>query len=464
MPPEITPAAAQTGGVEPRGRRRRTAAVPRGIPFLLAALAASSCGSTDDAGVAARAGDWALGSDRLAELMVLAQPFPLEEQAASDLALQWVSVSALAQEAVSGDLPQDPAARDASTWLERREWILDQDREARLGGEIALAPGEVRAAFDSDSLRLVAHVLRRVGPETPAQERLLQQRTAERILATLIEGGGWDQAVLQSEDPATREAAGLLGLFGPGELQPAALGRAAFRLDPGEASAVVQSPDGFHIVYRPRFEDARGLFAQRLHQRRLLRAAAEADRAMISERSVEVMEDGVELARNLLNRPAEWMESDEVLVTWSGGEMGASVVARYAAALPDGVREGLVEAEEEELVRFLSDLAAREIRIGEFAMPTDGAADLDSLVLQGHRAEMEYWLTALSVDGVDPPSREGVAAYMEALVARRQEPSVVSPVLEAWLLSRVDHVLYPEGIRSAVAAASNMIRGAGSGP
>ncbi|NNL29590.1 MAG: hypothetical protein HKO77_01140 [Gemmatimonadetes bacterium] len=438
--------------------------VLRHVPVLVAASLLLSCGSPDDPTVAGRAGEWTLTTDRLAELMVLAQPFPLEEEAAFDLAFQWVSVSALAQDAAARDLLEDAAARNESMWLERREWILEQDREARLGADVALTPSEVRAAFDSDSLRLVAHVLRRVGPETPAQERLLQQRTTERILAALIDGGGWDVAVAQSEDPATREVAGLLGLFGPGELQPAALGRAAFRLGPGEASAVVQSPDGFHIVYRPQFDDARGLFTQRLHQRRLLRAAAAADRILASERAVEVADGGVDLARSIVEDPPQWMGSEDVVVVWSGGDLRASVVARYAAALPDGSREALTRAGDEEQVRFLTDLATREIRIAEFAVPAEAATALDSLVHQGHRAELEYWLTGLSVDGVDPPSRQGVATYMEALVARRQEASVVSPVLEAWLLSRFDHAVHPAGIQSAVAAARTMIQGAGSGP
>ena len=426
-------------------------------------MLSASCGSTDDPTVAARAGAWTLGTDRLAELIVLAQPFPLEDGPASDLALLWVSVASLAQEAGERDLLTDAAARSESAWLERREWILERDREARLGAGLALDPSEVRAAFESDSLRLVAHVLRRVGPETPAQERLLQQRTAERILAGLIDGGGWDNAVAQSEDPATREAAGLLGLFGPGELQPAALDRAAFRLGPGEASAVIQSPDGFHIVYRPQFEDARGLFAQRLHQRRLLRAAAAADQAMMAERGVQVAEGGLDLVERIVAGPSEWIESEEVAVSWPDGELRASVVARYAAALPDDVRNALAGAGDEDLGRFLLDLAAREIRIAEFDLPPGGEEALDSLTHQVHRAEIEYWLTSLSVDGVAPPSREGVATYMNALVARRQEASVVSPVLDAWLLSQVDHTVTPEGVASAVALARTMIRGARSG-
>ena len=406
-----------------------------------------------------------MSADRLAELLVLAQPFPLEIDAASDLAMQWVSVSALAQEASQADLRTDPEAVAESMWLERREWILDQDREARLGEAVRLTPEAIEAAFGSDSLRLVAHVLRRVGPETPAQERLLQQRTAERILADLVSGGGWDQAVAQSEDLATRGAAGLLGLFGPGELRPQALSRAAFRLAPGEASAVVQSPRGFHIVYRPRLEDARGLFRLRLHQRRLLQADAEANRALAEARALTVADDATGRLMEIGGAPQAFLDDQHVLAHWSGGELMASVVARYVAALPEDGLDELLAAGDEGQRRFLADLAAREIRISEFPVDDPALVEaLDSLVTRGHRAEMDYWLTALSEDGASPPSEAGVSTYTDALVARRQDPSVISPVLEAWLLSRVEHGVHPAGIQAAVAAARTMIQGAGATP
>ena len=398
-------------------------------------------------------------------MIVLARPFPLEERAASDLALQWVSVSTFAQAAASVDLLNDERARDESMWLERREWILDQERQRRLAAGLILGSDAVRGAFDSDSLRLVAHVLRRVGPETPPQERLLQQRTAERILASLVGGGGWDAAVAQSEDPATRDSAGLLGLFGPGELQPAALDRAAFRLAPGEASAVVQSPRGFHIVYRPRFEDASGLFSQRLRQRRLMAADALANRALLSERAVDTVPGGADLIRRIVDDPPAWMAREEPIVAWSGGSLPASVAARYAAALPDAGRESLVSAGSEEWVRFGTDLAVREIRVGDYMASVDALPEaLDSLVHQGHRAEVEYWFAALSEDGIAPPSRDGVASYMNALVSRRQDTSVVSPVLEAWLLSQAEHTVASSGVEAAVAGARSMIQGARSVP
>ena len=226
-------------------------------------IVVSACAEPAGDGIVAQVGDWTLSQSDLAELLVLAQPYPLDRSAVEDLARHWIGAAAFAQAAGGGLSLSRPDALEASTWLERREAILDAEREDRLGD---LDVGSPEAAFDEGRYRLLAHVLRRVGPETSLAERDLQRRAAERILQNLVGGGGWAAAVAESEDGETRDASGLIGLVSPGEL-PQALDRAAFALEPGQISSVVQSPQGFHILYRPRYEDVEDLFASRLRER-----------------------------------------------------------------------------------------------------------------------------------------------------------------------------------------------------
>ena len=141
-----------------------------------------------------------------------------------------------------------------STSLERDEAILQQEREDRLGAAVAVDSSVTQRTFREGSYRLLAHVLRRVGAETPPEEIALQRRTAQRILDGLLAGGGWSGAVAESEDLETTETGGLIGLLGPGEL-PAELDRVAFQLQPGQVSSVTATSQGFHILYRPRLEE-----------------------------------------------------------------------------------------------------------------------------------------------------------------------------------------------------------------
>jgi len=101
----------------------------------------------------------------------------------------------------------------------------------------------------SESERVhAAHILIQVGPEanesTTEDARSRAEAARERILA------GEDFAVVAaevSEDPGSREEGGDLGIFARGVNVPE-IDNAAFSLEAGETSAIVQSGFGFHIV------------------------------------------------------------------------------------------------------------------------------------------------------------------------------------------------------------------------
>lgn len=73
---------------------------------------------------------------------------------------------------------------------------------------------------------------------------------AEIVAKARAEGADWDALARQyTEEPGGKERAGDLGEFGRGQMVPA-FERAAFALDVGEISDVVQSPFGFHVIRR----------------------------------------------------------------------------------------------------------------------------------------------------------------------------------------------------------------------
>jgi peptidyl-prolyl cis-trans isomerase D len=101
----------------------------------------------------------------------------------------------------------------------------------------------------SESERVhAAHILVQVGPEanesTTEEARSKAEAARERILA------GEDFAVIAaevSEDPGSRDEGGDLGVFARGVNVPE-IDNAAFSLEVGEVSVIVQSGFGFHIV------------------------------------------------------------------------------------------------------------------------------------------------------------------------------------------------------------------------
>lgn len=439
-----------------------TRAVRRAPLLLGAVLWLASCDNLSDRGLAARAGDWTLTEERLAELLVLAQPFPLDSAAVEPLVGLWVASAALSQRAAAGDSLQGAEAREASTWLERREAILNVDRRARLSASIIPEVAAAETVFSEGSLRLIAHVLRRVGPETSSSERLLQQRTADRLLATIAEGGGWAEIVAESEDIDSRSMGGLLGLFGPGEL-PTTLERAAFRLEPGQVSAVTQSAQGFHILYRPRYAEVETIFRERLFDRLLMEADAGAAAGVRGARDFTVSPGAEVVVARIAEDPAEWLDSRQVLASWDGGTYTAGTAARDFFFFP---RETLTEisgAAPEARTGLINDLGTRELRLMDAA---ERGMTLDSLVEDmltlGHDEEIEYWTRVLDLDGPDSPSRTSLARYMESVVARREEARTMPPLFEAWLLGRTDTRVRHRGILAAIVTAQGMLRDAGT--
>ena len=447
----------------PGGGGSRTARKPlTPARLLLAALPwLAGCDSFSDQGIAARAGDWTLTEQRLAELLVLAQPYPLDSLAVDQLTDLWVSAAALSQRAAAGDSLLGSEAREESTWLDWREALLEADRRQRLGDDAAREAGSPEEVFREGSLRLIAHTLRRVGPETSSSERLLQQRTTERLLAIIADGGGWDQVVAESEDVDSRQRGGLLGLFAAGEL-PSTLDRVAFRLQPGQVSGVTQSSQGFHLLYRPRLEEVETLFADLLFDRMLAQADAGAAEGVRSARSFTIAPGAPVVIGRMAEDPAEWLDSEQVLATWEGEVLTAAVVARVLLFFPPESLAELSEVGEAERIRLINDIGTRQLRLTD---ALERGLTLDPVVAERlsllHNEEIEYWSRVLEFESAEAPSRDAVARYMELVASRREEARSLPPLLDAWIMARVDTRVRGRGVLAAIVLARGMLAEAG---
>ena len=429
--------------------------------FVAVALIPSCSEPPPDA--AARVGEWVLTERRLADLLVLAQPFPLESAPVTELVRHWVGAAALGRRMAAGDSLLDSAAVHAATWLERREALLALEREERLGPSPRITPEVAEAEYRTGGYRLVAHVLRRVGPETSPAERELQRRSAQRILDDLVAGGSWDGAVAESEDRGTRESSGLLGLIAPGDLEPA-LDRVAFALEPGEVSPVVRGEGGYHLLYRPRFGDVADLFAARLAERRLAEADIASRAVLLEERGAEPGSEAVASVRRLARDPWSGWDSDVALATWDSGTLPERSVARYVLALPAAARLEMAESGEDPLSSFLDEMVVREIRIGDagrrgIRLDERFLAELEARLA----ADLERWREVLEGPVGEGASPEMLDRYMEDLVARRAEERFLPPLLEAYVLEGVPWEVVPSVIDAAVLRARSMLGSAGGG-
>jgi len=96
----------------------------------------------------------------------------------------------------------------------------------------------------------ITNVLPSQVQHTSARHILVATREeADELLAELANGADFSTlAVIHSRDPSTRPAGGELGWFPKGLLTMPEVEEAAFSLQPGEISGVIESALGFHIL------------------------------------------------------------------------------------------------------------------------------------------------------------------------------------------------------------------------
>lgn len=100
------------------------------------------------------------------------------------------------------------------------------------------APEDIRAR----------HILIKLPPDAGETQRAEARKKAQDVLDKVHKGGDFAKLAQQvSEDPGSATKGGDLGLFSRGKMVPA-FDAAAFALEPGGVSEIVESPFGLHII------------------------------------------------------------------------------------------------------------------------------------------------------------------------------------------------------------------------
>lgn len=160
----------------------------------------------------------------------------LIEQAATE---EGVIVTDEELQATIDSLRDEIGDDDFNAWLEKEGMSLEQMRE-RLRSDMVATKMANR----------IAESVPQTADHVHARHILLATREeAERILSQLEAGGDFATLAREySNDVSTRDVGGDLGVFPPGVLTSDSVEAAAFALQPGQVSDVVESELGFHVV------------------------------------------------------------------------------------------------------------------------------------------------------------------------------------------------------------------------
>jgi peptidyl-prolyl cis-trans isomerase C len=132
---------------------------------------------------------------------------------------------------------------------------VNQMLKTELEPKVTVSDADTKTFYDQNKPRFrqedsihASHILIRVEEQADAATKAKAKTQADGILKQLKKGAAFaDLAKKYSQDPGSAPNGGDLGFFNRGQMVPA-FDQAAFALQPGQTSAVVETPFGYHII------------------------------------------------------------------------------------------------------------------------------------------------------------------------------------------------------------------------
>ena len=402
---------------------------------------------TSHTDVLARAGGHELTVDQTVELLSRNQRMPIQAEVVEAIANLWVDYTVFAL-AASEDSTLSSIPLDAllEPWLNQElVWGL---REKVIQVDTMITDSALQAEFQQrqpDAQVRARHILFRIPQNATPQQRDSVIGLAQSIREQAVTGMDFAALARQhSQDPGTAEQGGDLGFFGRGQMV-GPFEEAAFSLEPGQVSELVETPYGFHIIrveerQLPDFETNREGFRQQL----IMARAAEAEEAYVSRLTdslnIRVEDGAIEVARDLASKPGGTLNrraANRALTSYAGGSFTAGEYLDIIRSLPSVQRSRLAMTEDEEIENLLQYYTRNEILVAEArkqGVATD-AAQADSLRTSA-REQLQEAARAAGLIDIQPQAGETreqavdrkVMAYLQSILDGQQNVLSLGPL------------------------------------
>jgi len=183
------------------------------------------------------------------------------------------------------------------------------------------------------------HILLKLIPDAPENEQQEKREQLNKLLAEIKAGSSFEELAIKHSEDATSAEGGDLGWFKPGEMVPA-FESAAFALEAGQVSEIVQSPFGLHLI---KVEERKNEITKSLDEAReeitLILAESRAQKRLEEEldRLAGLAGEAFTEEAQKLNREvliAEWFDRTEVIPgLGSAAELVPELVSRKSGEM-----------------------------------------------------------------------------------------------------------------------------------
>jgi hypothetical protein len=302
-----------------------------------------------------------------------------------------------------------------------------------------------RKMYENGDILAASHILLVTKGATDEQKTAAKKK-AESLRAQANAGNFAALAKANSQDPASAQRGGSLGLFRKGAMVPQ-FEQALTALKPGEISSVVETEYGYHIIRRPTYDEVKGEVAQAAGGRAMQQAESTFVANLQKNGKVEMRSDAAANARAVLAAPDDHRDDKTVLATSVAGKFTSAELAKWIGTFPPMVVAQqlgqLQNAPDSIVAQFVknfvtNDLVLRAADSAKVGPTPDELSQLRSSFMQARSAA---W-TALGIDpksladsGKSVADREKLASaridrYMDRLVAgQAQFVQVAEPVV-----------------------------------
>jgi len=335
---------------------------------VLAFVTLTGCAGLRDAisahqDVVARAGGQVLTVNHLAELIAPVKNVPLRREVVDRIAELWVDWQLLGQATAAGDSLLDSATVVAANWPAMMQRLADRLHDTMIVSRARVTPLQVDSAYNAGNVRWLSHILVTVRQDTTAQLKEAKRREAAGILAQLQRGADFAKLAEQkSQDPGSAKNGGSLGLVSRGQMVKP-FEDAAWGLKPGEMSPPVESPFGWHIIWRPRLEQVRDSFATHLKDLVVQHLDSAYLDSLKRQTGIKVKSSAPSTVRAAAANLRDAKASSRVLATYNGGELTEREFARWLEAYPPNTRGAIPQAPDSALSEFVRSIAVNDMLI-----------------------------------------------------------------------------------------------------
>ena len=343
------------------------------------AAAATGCADLRDAltghtDVVAEAAGHRLTVETAAQILALApaRSVPATPEVAQRFASFWADYVLLGVEMGTPDSIED-LPLDAVTGLHTNQALVWKLHEAAILPRVRVTDEELRRAYEDEGYGTeihAAHILLRWPADSAARERARAVADSLQRLAA----AGADFAELarrHSEDPGSRTRGGDLGWFGRGRMVPE-FEQAAFALEPGAVSPVVESRFGLHIIKayerrQPPFDEVADNLREQMESERIREAEEAYIDSLVTQANVRLREGAVAGARELARAgplaEVPRARRRDALATYRGGKLTVDEYLRFLAYASPQVRNLFASGNDEQVEFGLRRLVRDELLV-----------------------------------------------------------------------------------------------------